>query len=88
MLLITEPLAITKTKIEFHATEKDPACRRGWRSSPIAARNQLEKSDLHDLLAHTRGKNTKASKTAGRCRADLYQMMRKQDLSAVDYKSE
>jgi len=51
------------------------------------ARNQFERRYLDNLLAHTRGNITKASKIAGRYRADLYNMMRKHNLSPLDYKT-
>lgn len=50
------------------------------------AKNDFEKNYLIQLITTTRGNVTEAAKLAGKYRADLYELLKKYDLNAADFR--
>lgn len=50
------------------------------------AKNEFEKSYISNILSLTGGNVTRAAKLAGKHRADLYDLLKKHDLKAADFK--
>ncbi|MGD8990705.1 MAG: sigma-54 dependent transcriptional regulator [Desulfobacterales bacterium] len=76
----------TQNIISEDALLADQTAAEGGPQSLKDAKEEFEKNYLIQLIELTRGNVSQAAKLAGKYRADLYQLLKKYDIKAADYR--
>jgi two-component system response regulator GlrR len=76
----------TQNIISEDAILADQTAAEGGPQSLKDAKEEFEKNYLIQLIELTRGNVSQAAKLAGKYRADLYQLLKKYDIKAADYR--